>query len=99
MERRCGGLRGIAPAPGVPHQPPADLEMGTERMVFVRGHDTCIAQEFATSIFNSPTTEAVPIECCQIAVKLCVAHRPADRTTEVVHHLGVRVHCRERLPV
>src|SRR5882757_4210625 len=99
MERRTGGLRGISPVPGVPHEPPADLEMGTERMVFVRGHDTRIAQELAAPILNGPTTEAAPFECRHIAVKLRVAHRPADWSPEVEHHLGVHVHCRERLPV
>src|SRR5712691_8035049 len=99
MERRSGGLRGISPAPGVPHEPPADVEMGTERMAFVRGHDPRIAQELATPILNGPTTETLPIECRHVAVELRVAHRPADRPTEVEHHLGVHVHCREPLPV
>ena len=70
VQYRSGSFGRVTVAPGVPHQPPADLEMETQRMVWTRGHYPGVAQEVSASAIDSPTAESMLAEGRRISVEL-----------------------------
>jgi hypothetical protein len=68
-------------------------------MIGTRGHDASVAEKGTFSAFNCPATETMLTVCHCIAVKLCIAFLPTDRSSVVMHHRRVSVHGGKRVAV
>src|ERR1700722_13621108 len=68
-------------------------------MIGTRGHDASIAEKSAFSAFNYPAAETILTVCQCIAVKLCIALLPTNRSSVVMHHQRICVHGSKRVPV
>jgi hypothetical protein len=69
------------------HQPPADLEMRTQRMIVAGRHDARITQELGALALNSPTAEPESLKRRHVAIELRIAHR-AKRLGPGLRHGG-----------
>ena len=85
--------------PRMAHQSPANIDMWADWMIGTRRHDASVAEKSTFPAFNCPAAETMLTVCHCIAVKLCVAFLPADRSSVVMHHRRVSVHGGKRVAV
>lgn len=60
------------------------------------GHNPCITEEVAINALDRPPGRAMVNVRRTMAVKFCVALGAANRSTQVKHHVRVRMHLSER---
>src|SRR5262249_18366664 len=98
MERCLGAFSGVAVSPGDANEPPTDLVMRPEGVIFRwPGHHAGVAEECAVQTFNGPSSNAVLALSGAVAGEFFVAFRPVDGPSEIIHDLRIGMHQGERL--
>ncbi|KKA06713.1 hypothetical protein VP03_31930 [Sinorhizobium meliloti] len=93
IEGSPGALRRIAMSPSAASEPPANLEMRSERMILGHArHYACISKKRAIRIFDGPARNTMLSMSSAVAVELQIAFHWIDRSTEVSHDLWIGVH-------
>ncbi len=100
IQRAPRALRGIALAPNLAPEPPADLIVRTKRMTRIAApHDSRITGKAACANNNRPSRNAVGMPRVTIAIELRIARDAIKWPTQVGHDDGIALHLGKGIPM